>query len=69
MSNDAAGRALRGIAIGRRNWTLCGSDSGGHRAAAMPAWLCSYNSCRPQSALGGRPPISRLKDNVLGIDI
>ena len=26
---------MRGIAVGRRNWTVCGSDSGGHRAAAI----------------------------------
>ena len=35
LSNNAAERALRGIAVGRRNWTFCGSDSGGHRAAVM----------------------------------
>lgn len=35
MSNNAAERAVRGIAVGRKNWTFCGSDSGGHRAAAM----------------------------------
>jgi transposase len=35
MSNNAAERAVRGIAVGRRNWTFCGGDSGGHRAAAM----------------------------------
>jgi transposase len=35
LSNNAAERAIRGIAIGRRNWTFCGSDSGGHRAAVM----------------------------------
>jgi transposase len=35
MSNNAAERAVRGIAVGRRNWTFCGSDSGGNRAAAM----------------------------------
>ena len=35
MSNNAAERSLRGIAIGRRNWTFCGSDAGGHRAAAI----------------------------------
>jgi transposase len=33
LSNNAAERALRGIAVGRRNWTFCGSDPGGHRAA------------------------------------
>ena len=35
MSNNAAERAVRGIAVGRKNWTFCGSNSGGHRAAAM----------------------------------
>jgi len=35
LSNNAAERALRGIAVGRRNWTFCGSDSGGQRAAAI----------------------------------
>ena len=33
--NNAAGRSVRGIVVGRRNWTFCGSDSGGHRAAVM----------------------------------
>jgi transposase len=35
LSNNAAERALRGVAIGRRNWTFAGSDSGGRRAAAI----------------------------------
>jgi transposase len=35
LSNNAAERALRGIALGRRNWTFAGSDEGGRRAAAM----------------------------------
>jgi len=35
MSNNAAERAVRGIAVGRRNWTFAGSDAGGRRAAAM----------------------------------
>lgn len=35
MSNNAAERAVRGVAVGRRNWTFCGSDAGGRRAAAM----------------------------------
>jgi transposase len=34
LSNNAAERALRGIAVGRRNWTFAGSDRGGERAAA-----------------------------------
>jgi transposase len=35
LSNNAAERALRGVAIGRRNWTFAGSDEGGRRAAAL----------------------------------
>lgn len=35
LSNNAAERALRGIALGRTSWLFCGSDRGGQRAAAM----------------------------------
>jgi transposase len=35
MSNNAAERALRCVAVGRRNWTFAGSDDGGRRAAAI----------------------------------
>jgi transposase len=35
LDNNAAERSLRGIAIGRKNWTFAGSDQGGERAAAI----------------------------------
>ena len=35
LTNNAAERALRGIAVGRRNWTFAGSDRGADRAAAL----------------------------------
>src|SRR3954454_25192051 len=35
LSNNAAERALRGIALGRKSWLFAGSDRGGQRAAAM----------------------------------
>jgi transposase len=35
LTNNAAERALRCVAVGRRNWTFCGSDRGGDRAAAI----------------------------------
>ena len=35
LSNNAAERALRGIALGRRSWLFCGSDRGGQRAAVI----------------------------------
>jgi transposase InsO family protein len=38
------------------------------RAAALPHWLDHYNTRRPHSSLGGRPPLSRVH-NVCGQDI
>ena len=35
LTNNAAERELRAVALGRRNWTFCGSDRGGERAAAI----------------------------------
>jgi transposase len=35
LTNNAAERALRCVAVGRKNWTFCGSDRGGERAAAI----------------------------------
>jgi len=35
------------------------------RAAALPHWLNHYNTARPHSSLGGRPPINRVH-NVRG---
>ncbi len=35
VSNNAAERAIRPLAVGRRNWTFAGSDAGGRRAATM----------------------------------
>lgn len=45
LSNNAAERAVRGIAVGRKNWTFCGSDSGGQRAAAIYTLIetCNMN--------------------------
>ncbi len=35
LTNNAAERALRGVALGRKAWLFAGSDRGGERAAAM----------------------------------
>ena len=35
LTNNAAERARRGAALGRKAWLFCGSDRGGDRAAAM----------------------------------
>ncbi|MDH3660859.1 MAG: IS66 family transposase [Alphaproteobacteria bacterium] len=35
LTNNAAERALRGLALGRKSWLFAGSDRGGERAAVM----------------------------------
>jgi len=35
IDNNTAERALRAVALGRKNYLFCGSDAGGERAAAM----------------------------------
>ena len=53
LSNNAAERALRGVALGRKSWLFCGSDRGGQRAAAMYSLIvtCKMNGVDPQAWL------------------
>src|SRR5437660_8355942 len=53
LSNNAAERALRGIALGRKSWLFCGSDRGGRRAVAMYSLIVSakMNGVDPQAWL------------------
>ena len=53
MSNNAAERGLRGVALGRKSWLFCGSDRGGRRAAAMYSLIVSakMNGVDPQAWL------------------
>jgi transposase len=65
LSNNAAERALRGVAVGRRNWTFCGSDAGGERAAAMYTLIetCKLNDVDPQAWLAD--VLARLPDHPM----
>jgi transposase len=53
LSNNAAERAVRGVALGRKNWTFAGSDEGGRRAAAVYSLIetCKLNDVDPQAWL------------------
>jgi transposase len=53
LTNNAAERALRGVAIGRKNWLFAGSDRGGQRAAAMYTLIATakLNNVDPQAWL------------------
>ncbi len=53
LSNNAAERGLRGLALGRKSWMFCGSDRGGQRAAAMYSLIVTakMNGIDPQAWL------------------
>jgi len=53
IDNNAAERALRAVAIGRKNYLFAGSDSGGERAAAMYSLIGSakLNGLDPEAYL------------------
>jgi transposase len=53
LSNNAAERALRGVALGRKSWLFAGSDRGGRRAAAMYSLIVTakMNDVDPQAWL------------------
>jgi hypothetical protein len=53
LTNNAAERALRGIALGRKAWLFCGSDRGGQRATRMYTLIvtCKLNDIDPQAWL------------------
>ena len=53
LSNNAAERALRGIALGRKSWLFAGSDRGGQRAAAIYSLIVTakLNDVDPQAWL------------------
>jgi hypothetical protein len=53
LANNAAERALRGIAVGRKSWPFAGSDCGGERAAVMYTLIqaARLNDVDPQAWL------------------
>jgi hypothetical protein len=70
LTNNAAERALRGIALGRKSWLFAGSDRGGERAAAMYSLIVTakLNNVDPRAWLAdviariADHPVSRLHD-------
>jgi transposase len=63
MSNNAAEREMRPVAMGRKNWTFAGSDAGGHRAAAIYTLIqtARLNDVDPQAWLADI--LARLQDH------
>ncbi len=53
LTNNAAERALRGFALGRKSWLFAGSERGAERAAAMATLIATakLNDVDPQAWL------------------
>lgn len=70
IDNGATERAVRGIAIGRGNWTFFGSDAGGRTAATLMSFIamCKRNAVEPfawfRDVLSRIPmhPINRIEE-------
>ncbi len=65
IDNNAAERALRAVALGRKNWLFAGSDDGGERAAAIYSLLgtAKLNGIEPEGYL--RYVLERIADHPI----
>src|SRR5215475_376086 len=69
LTNNAAERELRGIALGRKSWLFAGSDRGGERAAVMYTLIqtAKLNDIDPQAWLAD--VLARINDhNIQKLD-
>jgi hypothetical protein len=65
IDNNAAERALRGVALGRKNYLFAGSDAGGERAASIYGLIGSakLNGLDPEAYL--RQVLARIADHPI----
>jgi len=63
IDNNATERTLRGIAVGRNNWTFFGSDNGGKTAAVLRSFITSCELVKIDPFVWFRDVLSRIADH------
>ncbi len=65
MSNNAAERGIRPLALGRKNYLFCGSDAGGQRAACLYTLIetAKMNGINPEAYLADL--LARIADHPI----
>ncbi len=65
LTNNAAERALRGFALGRKSWLFAGSERGADRAAVMATLITTakLNDIDPQAWLAD--VLARIADHTI----
>ena len=65
LTNNAAERALRGLALGRKSWLFAGSERGAQRAAVMYTLIqtAKLNDVDPQAWLAD--VLARIADQAM----
>jgi len=65
FANNAAERALRAVALGRKNFLFLGADTGGERAEAIYTLICTakLNGINPEAYL--RHVLERIADHPI----
>jgi transposase len=63
IDNNAAERSLRGIAVGRNNWTFFGSDNGGKTAAVLRSFITSCELVKVDPFVWFRDILGRIADH------
>ena len=66
LTNNAAERALRGFALGRKSWLFAGSERGADRAAAMTTLIMTakLNDIDPQAGSPMCSPASTISSST-----
>src|SRR6202011_3880919 len=65
IDNNATERAIRGVAVGRNNWTFFGSDQGGKTAAVLRSFVASCQRVGVEPFAWLKDILSRIADHPI----